>query len=236
MNIALIGFGKMGQAIKAIAQERGHSISIAIDKNNNSDFDSEVFFNSDVAIEFSQPDSAVKNYKHCFAHNIPVVSGTTGWLDNFDEIVELCKAQNQSFFYASNFSLGVNVFFEINKKLASLISRVGNYNVSMEEIHHTQKLDKPSGTAITLAEQIISELSTKNKWSLNTEEDALNITAKRIADTPGTHIVKYESEIDEITIEHKAKNRKGFALGAVLAAEFIQNKKGVYGMQDLLKL
>ena len=236
MNIALIGFGKMGQAIKAIAQERGHSISIAIDKNNNSDFDSEVFFNSDVAIEFSQPDSAVKNYKHCFAHNIPVVSGTTGWLDNFDEIVELCKAQNQSFFYASNFSLGVNVFFEINKKLASLISRVGNYNVSMEEIHHTQKLDKPSGTAITLAEQIISELSTKNKWSLNIEEDALSITAKRIADTPGTHIVKYESEIDEITIEHKAKNRKGFALGAVLAAEFIQNKKGVYGMQDLLKL
>lgn len=237
MNIAIIGYGKMGKEIEKTAIERGHSISAKIDQNNLSDFGSKEFLSSDVVIEFSKPESAISNYKQCFNHNIPVVSGTTGWLDSFDEIRSLCEKENQAFFYASNFSVGVNIFFEINKKLASLINRTGGYNVEMEEIHHTQKLDAPSGTAISLAEQIIEELSSKKNWALDSnKETELNITAKRIADTPGTHIVKYTSEVDEITIEHKAKNRKGFALGAVLAAEFLQDKKGVFQMKDLLKL
>jgi len=237
MKIALIGYGKMGKEIEKLALERGHSISVTIDKENLNTFNEETFKQSDVAIEFTQPEFAVDNYKQCFKNNIPVVSGTTGWLNAFDEIKSLCKNENQSFFYASNFSVGVNIFFEINKKLAALINQTGGYDVEMEEIHHTQKLDAPSGTAISLAEQIIKELSTKNKWALdsNKEED-LSITAKRIADTPGTHAVKYSSEIDEITIEHKAHNREGFALGAVLAAEFLQDKKGVFSMKDLLNL
>ncbi len=237
MNIALIGYGKMGQEIEAIALNRGHEISIKIDQNNLADFNTKIFLESDVAIEFSQPESAVKNYKRCFDNNIPVVSGTTGWLKDFDNIITLCKTQKQTFFYTSNFSLGVNLFFELNKKLASLINQIEGYDVSMKEIHHTQKLDAPSGTAISLAEQIIQANPNKSKWALDTtKKDELNITAKRIANTPGTHSVKYESNVDEIIIEHKAKSRQGFALGAVLAAEFIQNKKGVFNMQDLLKL
>lgn len=238
MNIALIGYGRMGKEIEKIALERGHRIVLKIDKNNIEDFKSNDFANNtDVAIEFSQPESAVNNYKECFKHSIPVVSGTTGWLSDFEEIKVLCENDNQTFFYASNFSLGVNIFFEINKKLAALINGVDGYEVDIEEIHHTKKLDEPSGTAITLANQLVSELSTKEFWQLNgTESKAVNIKAKRIADVPGTHIVKYESDIDQITIEHKAKNRKGFALGAVLAAEFLQGKKGIYTMQDLLKL
>lgn len=237
MKIALIGYGKMGKEIEKLALERGHSISVTIDKENLNAFNEELFKQSDVAIEFTQPEFAVDNYKQCFKNNIPVVSGTTGWLDHFDEITVLCKKGNQSFFYASNFSVGVNIFFEINKKLAKLMNQANGYNVEMEEIHHTQKLDAPSGTAISLAEQIIEEISTKNKWALDSNKaEELSIAAKRIADTPGTHTVKYSSEIDEITIEHKAKSRKGFALGAVLASEFVQNKKGVFNMQDLLEL
>ena len=237
MNIALIGYGKMGREIEKIALERGHSISVKIDKDNLESFDDSAFKQSDVAIEFTQPQFAVNNYKQCFKNNIPVVSGTTGWLGAFDEITQICQKEKQTFFYASNFSVGVNIFFEINKKLAKLINQNSGYNVEMEEIHHTQKLDAPSGTAISLAEQIIEELSSKEKWALDSNQNnELNIIAKRIADTPGTHTVKYSSEIDEITIEHKAKSRKGFALGAVLAAEFIQNKKGVFSMKDLLDL
>ena len=237
MNIALIGYGKMGREIEKIALERGHSISVKIDKDNLESFDDSTFKQSDVAIEFTQPQFAVNNYKQCFKNNIPVVSGTTGWLGAFDEITQICQKEKQTFFYASNFSVGVNIFFEINKKLAKLINQSSGYNVEMEEIHHTQKLDAPSGTAISLAEQIIEELSSKEKWALDSNQNnELNIIAKRIADTPGTHTVKYSSEIDEITIEHKAKSRKGFALGAVLAAEFIQNKKGVFSMKDLLDL
>jgi len=237
MNIALIGYGKMGREIEKIALERGHSISVKIDKDNLESFDDSTFKQSDVAIEFTQPQFAVNNYKQCFKNNIPVVSGTTGWLDAFDEITQICQKEKQTFFYASNFSVGVNIFFEINKKLAKLINQNSGYNVEMEEIHHTQKLDAPSGTAISLAEQIIEELSSKEKWALDSNQNnELNIIAKRIADTPGTHTVKYSSEIDEITIEHKAKSRKGFALGAVLAAEFIQNKKGIFSMKDLLDL
>ncbi len=237
MKIALIGYGKMGKEIEKIAKKRGHSISSIIDQNNTKDFTSDDFLNSDVAIEFSRPESAVSNYKSCFKNNIPVVSGTTGWLEQFDEISSLCKENNQAFFYASNFSLGVNIFFEINKKLAKLIDTIDGYDVSINEIHHIQKLDAPSGTAISIAEQIIDHLNHKKSWALDSNiKSKINITAQRIADTPGTHTVKYESEIDEITIEHKAKNRKGFALGAVLAAEYLKNRKGIFNMQDLLNL
>lgn len=236
MKIALIGYGKMGQEIEKIALERGHEISIKMGYDSDADFNSEAFNQSDVALEFTQPESAVENYKQCFKHNVPVVSGTTGWLDQLEEITALCKKQEQGFFYASNFSIGVNIFFEINKKLAQLINPTQAYEVSMEETHHTQKLDAPSGTAITLAEQILHEIDVKEQWALDSDrENELSIEAHRIEDTPGTHKVKYSSEVDEITIEHRAKSRKGFALGAVMAAEFMQAKKGVYSMQDLLK-
>ncbi len=237
MKIALIGYGKMGKEIEKMALERGHSISSIIDQNNTNDFSSSDFLNSDVAIEFSKPESAVSNYKYCFKNNIPVVSGTTGWLKQFDKVKNICNEKNQTFFYASNFSLGVNIFFEINKKLAHLMKPIEGYKVSINEIHHTQKLDTPSGTAISLAEQIIENLSHQTSWALNSSNNSeINITAQRIANTPGTHTIKYESEIDEITLEHKARSRKGFALGAVLAAEFIENKKGIFNMQDLLNL
>lgn len=244
MKIAIIGYGKMGQEIEKLAVERGHEISIKIGLNANDAFNSEAFIQSDVAIEFTQPESAVDNYKRCFEHGVPVVSGTTGWLDQFEEITALCEKEDHGFFYASNFSVGVNIFFEINKKLAQLINPTQAYEVSMEETHHTQKLDAPSGTAITLAEQILQEIDIKEQWSLGSDSESeldsdleheLSIEAHRIADTPGTHKIKYSSEVDEITIEHRAKNRKGFVMGAVLAAEFMQGKSNVYGMQDLLK-
>lgn len=237
MKIALIGYGKMGKEIEAIAKDKGHEISIIIDQNNVDDFNSEAFAQTDVAIEFSRPETAVENYRSCFAKNIPVVSGTTGWLEQFEDITRECKAQKQAFFYASNFSVGVNIFFEINKKLAELINPTKTYNVSMEEIHHTQKLDAPSGTAISLAEQIVERMDNKSQWKLDGKgEDDLSISALRVADTPGTHSVEYLSDVDKITIRHEAKSRKGFALGAVLAAEFIVGKRGVFNMQDLLHL
>lgn len=235
MKIALIGYGRMGQEIEKIALERGHSISVKMGKDSFSQFDSQAFKTSDVAIEFSLPETALGNYKQCFKNNIPVVSGTTGWLDSYDELIQQCEQEHQTFFYASNFSVGVNIFFEINKKLAFLMNQAQGYDVELEEIHHTKKLDAPSGTAISLAEQIVTEYASKEKWALDSDNNKeLNITAKRVADTPGTHTIKYNSEIDDITIEHKAKSRKGFALGAVLAAEFVKNKKGVYSMKDLL--
>ncbi len=233
MKIALIGYGKMGKTIEKIAKQRGHEIVARIDK----DEPKKDLLKADVAIEFTSPESAVSNYLECFDNNIPVVSGTTGWLKHYDSIVETCKQKNQAFLYASNFSIGVNLFFELNRKLAEMMRSYQDYQVSMEEIHHTEKLDAPSGTAISLAEDIINRLPQKNEWGLDSDkEQVLSITAKRIDQTPGTHKITYESDIDTIEIEHKAKNRDGFATGAVLAAEFIKGKKGVFSMQDLLHL
>lgn len=237
MKIALIGYGKMGKEIEKVALERGHEIVSKIDFNSSDSFDDDSFKAADVAIEFTMPESAYNNYLKCFESNIPVVSGTTGWLDKLDDIKQKCEKEGQTFFYASNFSVGVNIFFEINRQLARIMNKMEEYDVSMEEVHHTQKLDAPSGTAITLAEDIINEIDRKTKWvnepAKNREE--LSIISKREGAVPGIHTIKYDSEVDEIVIHHSAKSRKGFALGAVLAAEFTQNNKGFLGMKDLLK-
>ena len=213
MKIALIGYGKMGHAIEEAALSRGHEIVCRIDKDNQEDFDSVSFKSADVAIEFTAPSVAVDNYRRAFAAGVPVVSGTTGWLEHLPEIREACE-KGQTFFYASNFSLGVNIFFAVNKYLAGIMNHFPQYSVEIEEIHHIHKLDHPSGTAITLAEDI-------------------NITARREGEIPGTHTVAYDSAVDTIRITHEAKNRKGFALGAVVAAEFTVGKKGFLTMQDL---
>lgn len=236
MKIALIGYGKMGKEIEQIAVERGHSIVSIIDMDNRSDFDSPQFKSADVAIEFSRPDSALDNYRKCFAANVPVVSGTTGWLDHIDEVKEACKDGKQTFFYASNYSLGVNIFFALNKYLAKIMNNFSDYGVRMTETHHIHKLDAPSGTAITLAEGIIGEIDKKKRWNLEVEESPadLAIHCIREGEVPGIHEVIYESFADEISIKHDAKNRKGFALGAVLAAEFTSGKKGFIGMNDML--
>ena len=235
MDIALIGYGKMGKEIEKIALKRGHNISLIVDENDNLDL--KLLGKVDVAIEFTNPKAAFSNYMKCFEANVPVVSGTTGWLDKFPEIENKCKSEHQTFFYASNFSLGVNLFFELNKHLAQLMKSFGDYDVEIEEIHHLQKLDAPSGTAITIAEHILEHHARKTDWALQpTNNQEIKITAKREEDVPGTHIVKYKSDIDTIEIKHQAKNRKGFALGAVLAAEFLKDKKGLYSMQDLLHL
>lgn len=230
MKIALLGYGKMGKTIERIATERGHEIAAKI----TADIDAHELSGIDIAIDFSIPSAAYKNITTCFKKGIPVVSGTTGWLENYSKAMESCNNNNTGFIYASNFSLGVNIFFELNKKLADLMKPFPDYQVSMEEIHHTQKLDAPSGTAITLAEQII-ERSEKDSWTLDTPEvTELPINAKRIENVPGTHKVDYSSPIDSITIEHIAHSRDGFALGAVIAAEWLQHKKGVYSMKDVL--
>ncbi len=231
MNIALLGYGKMGKAIESIALERGHEIVIKVSKKE----ELVNLGNVDVAIDFSIPSSAYYNISTCINSNVPVVSGTTGWLDKYDEVVALCKAKKGAFIYASNFSLGVNLFFELNKKLASLMSKHTDYKIGVEEIHHTQKLDAPSGTAITLANQILEKIN-KDKWVLGVtdNENELPIVAKRIENVAGTHHVVYQNNIDEIEIIHKAKNRKGFALGAVIAAEWLTNKEGVFTMKDVL--
>lgn len=236
MKIALIGYGKMGHAIEEIALQRGHEIVLKITDENLEDFTKENIQRSDVAIEFTNPHSAVKNILFCLNENVPVVCGTTGWLAQIKTIEEKCKEVNGAFLYASNFSVGVNIFFELNKKLAMLLKPHPSYNVSMEEIHHTQKKDAPSGTAITLAEQIIEISGKKNKW-INTDtenENELSIISKRIDEVPGTHSVKYASSVDDIEIIHTAHNRKGFAEGAVLAAEFLKGKKGIYSMKEVL--
>lgn len=233
MKIALLGYGKMGKTIERIALERGHSIVAVIDKDSlDTDFSM-----ADVAIDFSIPSEAFSNIKKSFDNNVPIVSGTTGWLEHYESAVKLCKEKYGAFIYASNFSLGVNLFFELNKKLASIISTIKEYDVSLEEIHHTQKLDAPSGTAITLAEGII-ENSNKESWRLNvTESDKeIPIISKREGMVPGTHTVKYTSSVDEIEIKHTAKSRDGFALGAVIAAEWLAGKKGVFTMKDVLGL
>ncbi len=232
MKIALLGYGKMGKTIEKIAIERGHSIVLIADKENQ-DYDISI---ADVAIDFSIPTAAVSNLTRCFNAKIPVISGTTGWLEHYDEMVALCNTKKSSFIYASNFSLGVNLFFELNKKLASMMTPLNTYNIEMEEIHHTQKLDAPSGTAITLAEGIIAN-SSHNNWSLDQKsETTIPITAKRIENVPGTHTVSYNSDVDSIEITHTAHNRNGFALGAVIAAEWIKDKQGVFSMKDVLGL
>lgn len=236
MNIALIGYGKMGHAIEKIALDRGHKIVAIIDVNNSADFDSAAFKSADVAIEFSTPDSAINNYRKCFEANIPVVAGTTGWLEHMDEVKKACTEQGKTFFYASNYSLGVNIFFTLNKYLAKIMNNYPNYDVKMEEIHHIHKLDAPSGTAITLAEGLINELDRKDRWNLETEEKNTDVAIHciREGEVPGIHEIVYESEADVISIKHDAKSRIGFALGAVVAAEFTSGKKGFLGMNDML--
>ena len=240
MKIALIGYGKMGKTIENIAILRGHEIVLRLDINNPEDF--EKLSEADVAIEFTHPESAVGNLEKCIAAGVPVVCGTTGWLKHFDDIAAKTNNQNSAFFYASNYSIGVNIFFEINKRLAEMMKTQPQYDVKMEEIHHTQKLDAPSGTAITLAEGIFQNIGRKNNWvcstenSLNTEGSVQDIviTAKRIDPAPGTHSVTYDSPIDTIEITHTAHSREGFATGAVLAAEWLYGKKGVFSMKDML--
>lgn len=232
MKIALLGYGRMGKEIEKIALERGHEITLKYSGNEDLHLT-----NVDVAIDFSIPDSAVANISTCFNNNVPVISGTTGWLNSYDEMVDLCQEKNGAFIYASNFSLGVNIFFELNKQLATMMNALKDYNVSIEEIHHTKKLDAPSGTAITLAEGII-ENSNKKTWELDgkTSEANIPITAKRIPEVPGTHEIKYQSVVDTIDIKHTAHNRQGFALGAVIAAEWIVDKTGVFTMKDVLNI
>lgn len=238
MKVALIGYGKMGHEIEQILIERGHQVSLIIDINNYDEFTPNNLQKCEVAIEFTNPKSAKENIKKCFDANIPVVSGTTGWNEQLNEIIDLCLKNNKTFFYASNFSLGVNIFFKLNKFLANIMNKFNQYEVYIEEIHHTQKLDAPSGTAITLANDIISNIERKNRWKLNenSKDDILGIKAYREGTVPGTHIITYDSEVDTIQIKHEAKNRKGFALGAVLAAEFVIGKIGYFTMDDLLKL
>lgn len=238
MKIALIGYGKMGHEIEKIALQRGHEIVCTIDINENDKFNSPEFKSADVAIEFTSPDSALQNYRNAFAANIPVVSGTTGWLEHLGEIKQACETDGKTFFYASNFSLGVNIFFALNNYLAKIMNQFPDYDVRMEETHHIHKLDAPSGTAITLAEGILDNLDRKKSWLLNEtkNENELQIKAFREGEAPGLHTVIYESEADSIRITHDAKSRKGFALGAVLAAEFTKDKKGFLGMKDMLKL
>jgi len=236
MKIALLGYGKMGHAIEEIAVKRGHEIVLKINDQNLEDLTKENIRKANVAIEFTNPDSALDNILFCLNENVPVVCGTTGWLKNLKTIEDKCRELNGSFLYASNFSVGVNIFFELNKKLATLLKPHPAYDVALEEIHHTQKKDAPSGTAITLAEQIIAISDKKDKW-INSEsenENELSIISKRIDEVAGTHSVKYSSPVDDIEIIHTAHNRQGFAEGAVLAAEFIVDKKGIFSMKDVL--
>lgn len=237
MKIALIGYGKMGKTIEQIALNRGHQIVSIVDINNPEEFQSANFKSADVAIEFTTPATAFDNYMKSFAAGVPVVSGTTGWLDRIGEIKEKCEKEGKTFFYASNFSIGVNIFFALNKYLAKIMNNFPSYNISMTEMHHIHKLDAPSGTAITLAEGIIENVDRKDRWTLETAEQPtdLPIHAIREGEVPGIHEVTYESDVDYISIKHDAKSRAGFALGAVVAAEFTAGKKGFLGMDDMLK-
>jgi 4-hydroxy-tetrahydrodipicolinate reductase len=236
MKIALIGYGKMGHAIEEIALQRGHSIVLKVGIENIEDNTIENIRKADVAIEFTGPEIAFDNIIRCMDAGVPVVSGSTGWLEKFEEAKQYCQKHNGALLYASNFSVGVNIFFAINKRLAELMSAHAEYDVSVTEIHHTQKKDAPSGTAITLAEGILSSNKQKKKWVNNPTENGqeLSIISKRIDPAPGTHTINYSSAIDDIKITHTAHNRTGFATGAVLAAEFLLGKKGIYSMNDVL--
>lgn len=232
MKIALLGYGRMGKEIEKIALQRGHEIVIKYTGVENY-----TITHADVAIDFSIPTSAFNNITNCINNNVPVISGTTGWLEKYNDIVDLCNDKKGAFIYASNFSLGVNIFFELNKQLAKMMNTLQQYNVHIEEIHHTKKLDAPSGTAITLAEGII-ENSSKEKWELNgtPSEVCIPVTAVRTPEVPGTHTVTYQSSIDTVNIKHTAHNRQGFALGAIIAAEWLVNKTGVFTMNDVLNI
>ncbi len=236
MNIALIGYGKMGRIIEEMALHRGHQITLKLNSKDNWNVDALKNSNADVAIEFTNPHSAKKNILNCFDANIPVVVGTTGWYEHLDEIKRICHEKKQSLLYASNFSIGVNLFFKINDYVASLMSKYNTYEVSIVEVHHTQKKDAPSGTAISIAEQILKHYPEKKNWSSSKEDSSIHISDRRIGDEKGFHLVNYTSDIDCIQLSHHAYNRKGFALGAVLAAEFIKDKKGVFQMKDVLDI
>ncbi|MDG1714027.1 4-hydroxy-tetrahydrodipicolinate reductase [Lacinutrix sp.] len=232
MKIALLGYGKMGKTIEAIALNRGHDIVLKTSQSIASEITT-----ADVAIDFSIPKAAYNNISNCINHNVPVISGTTGWLENYPKITALCEEKKGAFIYASNFSLGVNIFFELNKSLAKMMSTLKDYKVAIEEIHHTQKLDAPSGTAISLAEDIINNNANYNAWQLDSNTNkTIPITAKRIKNVPGTHNITYNSEIDTIKLKHIAHSRQGFALGAVVAAEWLVGKTGVYTMKDVLSI
>lgn len=238
MNIALIGYGKMGKAIEEIAVQRGHTIVLKIDVDNAHDFTKENLAKADVAIEFTGPHSAYDNLKKLMQFGTATVCGSTGWLEKLDEIKSDCQKYNTGFIYASNFSVGVNIFFEVNKRLAALMKVHHDYDVQLTEIHHTAKKDAPSGTAITLAEQVLENIPRKKHWvnHISDNPEDLEILSERIDPAPGTHKIKYSSAIDDIEIIHTAHTRKGFALGAVLAAEFLKGKKGIYGMKEVLGL
>lgn len=238
MNIALIGYGKMGKAIEDIALQRGHTIVLKIDVDNADQFTKENLDDADVAIEFTGPHSAFDNVKKLMQFGVRTVCGSTGWLDKIEEIKNDCKKNNTAFIYASNFSVGVNIFFEVNKRLAALMKAHEDYEIQLTEIHHTEKKDAPSGTAISLAEQVLENIPRKKNWVNNISDNPedLEILSERIDPAAGTHKVKYSSGIDDIEIIHTAHTRKGFALGAVLAAEFLKGKKGIYSMKEVLGL
>ena len=238
MKIALIGYGRMGKAIEEIALQKGHEIVLTIDVDNVNDFKKEKLDQADVAIEFTSPHSAFENVKKCLTAGIPVVCGSTGWLDRWNEARLLCEKENGAMVYSSNYSIGVNIFFEINKRLAALMAAHNDYDISMQEIHHTQKKDAPSGTAVSLAEQILGVVTRKKKWvnRQSSHPEELEIISERNDPAPGTHIVKYSSAIDDIEIIHTAHNRTGFATGAVIAAEFIKARKGIFSMKEVLGL
>lgn len=237
MKIALIGYGKMGKIIERIALERGHEIVSIVDVDNPEEFESERFKSADVAIEFTIPAVAASNCRRAFAAGVPIVSGTTGWQAELPQVKKEMEAGGNTLFWASNYSLGVNIFAAVNKYLASIMNRFPDYNVEMTEVHHTQKLDAPSGTAITLAEGILENLDRKTVWVKETETKSEELAIKSIREgqVPGIHTICYESAFDSIEITHDAKTREGFALGAVLAAEFTAGKKGFLGMEDMLK-
>ncbi|MDP2422594.1 4-hydroxy-tetrahydrodipicolinate reductase [Sediminibacterium sp.] len=239
MKIALIGYGKMGKAIEAIALEQRHEVVLKIDVDNAADFTAEKMALADVAIEFTGPHSAVENILKCLSFGIPVISGSTGWLDQWEKVANYCTEHNGTLIYSSNYSIGVNLFFEVNKYLARLMEQYPSYDVLLKEIHHTQKKDAPSGTAISLAEQVLQGLSRKTNWTndaVTPNSNLLAIESERIDPAPGTHHVKYTSAIDDIEIIHTAHNRTGFAGGAVTAAEFAIGKKGIYTMKEVLGL
>ncbi len=236
MKIAIIGYGKMGKTIERLAEAQGDEIVLIINRENTTDLNAINLAKADVAIEFSEPASAFENIKICLQNNIPIIIGTTAWLERLEEAKQLCQEQNGAFLYASNFSIGVNVFFQLNQQLAAMMQSLTYYDVRMEEIHHTEKKDAPSGTAITLAESVLNQIDRKEKWvnKESVENNELSIVSKRIPNVPGTHLVSYQSLIDSIEIKHTAHSREGFAAGALLAARWIIGKRGYFGMIDVL--
>jgi len=238
MDLVISGYGRMGHEVEKIAIDRNHNIIAVIDNKEDWNNKLKIIKSADAVVDFSFPETALDVFKKCFDIGVPLVTGTTGWYDKIEEVKKLCTRSNASFFYAPNFSIGVNIFFETNRKLAKMISAVGGYQPSMEEIHHIHKLDSPSGTAIKLAEDTIKEFEEIDSWKNDptNNKNELSILSKREGEITGTHILKYDSEVDEIKISHTAKNRRGFALGAVVATEFLSGKKGFFTMSDLLKV